>query len=57
MKISNPHFYKVLFAIDFANTCLVSPLQRLELQFRPLNNLSNLEKFELFIQISCLATI
>ena len=56
-KPSNHRFWKALSAIDLASTRLVSPLQRLALKFRPLGKLSNLEKFESFIQPPWLATM
>ncbi len=45
-------FWKVLSALDFSNTPLISPLQKLGIKFRPLGDFSNLERFNGFIQIT-----
>lgn len=56
-KPSNHRFWNVLSALDLASTRLISPLQKLALKFRQLSNLSNLEKFEAFIQPPWLASV
>lgn len=54
-KPSNHRFWKVLSALDVANTCFMSPLQRLAKKFGSLGDLSNLEKFDAYIQPPWLA--
>ena len=50
-------FRKVLSALHLASTRLISPLQKLAVKFRPLGDLSTLEKFENYIQPPWLANI
>lgn len=47
----------MLAALDLASTRLVSPLQKLAIKFRPISDLSNLERFESFIKPPWLAII
>ena len=44
-------------ALDLASICFISPLHNLAIKFRPLEDLSILEKFEPYIQPPWLANI
>ena len=56
-KPPNHWFWKVLSALDLASTRFISPLQKLAIKFRHLEDLSTLEKFEPYIQPPWLANI
>ncbi len=50
-------FWKVLSALDLTSSRLISPLQRLASKFRPLEDLSSLEKFDTYTQAPWLASV
>lgn len=54
-KPSNHRFWKLLSALDLANTRFISPLQKLAIKFRSLGDLGTLEKFDAYIQPPWLA--